>query len=188
MFRSIIRFFWFGWQQQRCLARARLNAIAFRDFKAERNVRIGPGCRIRPTDTGLVWLKENVIFERDIYIVASGASMVIEANSFVGTGVVICARSGIEIGASALIAEYVTIRDQDHEFETLGETRNAGMRSSAIRIGNNVWIGAKATITRGVVIGDNAVIGANAVVTKNIPANAVAAGIPARVIRMIDRK
>jgi acetyltransferase-like isoleucine patch superfamily enzyme len=50
-------------------------------------------------------------------------------------------------------------------------------------VGNNVWVGAKATILQGVRIGDNAVIGANAVVTRDVPANTVAVGIPARVIR-----
>ena len=53
--------------------------------------------------------------------------------------------------------------------------------------GDNVWIGAKATILRGVAIGDNAVIGANAVVTKDVPANAVAVGGPARVVRILAK-
>ncbi len=65
--------------------------------------------------------------------------------------------------------------------------RMAGMRSAPICIGNNVWVGAKATVTRGVSIGDNAVIGANSVVTENIPSNAIVAGCPARVIRLIER-
>ena len=52
-----------------------------------------------------------------------------------------------------------------------------------ITIGNNVWIGGNAVICPGVTIGDNVVIGAGAIVTKNIPANVIAAGNPARVIR-----
>jgi acetyltransferase-like isoleucine patch superfamily enzyme len=50
-------------------------------------------------------------------------------------------------------------------------------------IGNDVWIGAGAKILRDVHIGDGAVIGANAVVTENIPPNAIAAGVPARIIK-----
>jgi maltose O-acetyltransferase len=53
-----------------------------------------------------------------------------------------------------------------------------------IKIGNNVWIGAKATILKGVTIGDGAIIGANAVVTKDLLANGVAVGNPAKVIKM----
>lgn len=49
-------------------------------------------------------------------------------------------------------------------------------------IGKNVWIGDKATILPGVVVGDGAIIGANAVVTKNVPANSVVVGNPARVV------
>jgi acetyltransferase-like isoleucine patch superfamily enzyme len=55
-----------------------------------------------------------------------------------------------------------------------------------VRVGNNCWIGYGACILRGVTIGDNAIIGTSAVVPKSLPANAVAAGVPARVIRMRD--
>jgi acetyltransferase-like isoleucine patch superfamily enzyme len=56
-------------------------------------------------------------------------------------------------------------------------------RPGPITIGNNVWIGINATIVGPVTIGDNAVIGAGSVVLKDIPSNAVAAGVPAKVIR-----
>jgi hypothetical protein len=55
-----------------------------------------------------------------------------------------------------------------------------------IVIAENVWIGANATILPGVVIGDNAIIAAGAVVTKHVPENAVVAGVPAKVIKMIE--
>jgi acetyltransferase-like isoleucine patch superfamily enzyme len=53
-----------------------------------------------------------------------------------------------------------------------------------VDVGSNVWIGYGACVLRGVQVGDNAVIGTNAVVTSDVPANAVVAGIPAKVIRM----
>jgi acetyltransferase-like isoleucine patch superfamily enzyme len=53
-----------------------------------------------------------------------------------------------------------------------------------VRVGHNVWIGYGACILRGVTIGDNAIVGTSAVVTRDVPANAVVAGIPARVVRM----
>ena len=57
------------------------------------------------------------------------------------------------------------------------------MHPAPIHIGENVWIGSSVTITRGVTIGDNSVIAAGAVVTKDIPANVVAGGVPAKVIK-----
>ena len=54
-----------------------------------------------------------------------------------------------------------------------------------IVLGKNVWVGANATILRGVTIGDNAVVAAGAVVTKDIPADTVAGGVPAKAIRKI---
>jgi acetyltransferase-like isoleucine patch superfamily enzyme len=53
-------------------------------------------------------------------------------------------------------------------------------------VGNNVWIGYGACILRGVTVGDNAIIGTSAVVTHDVPANAVVAGVPARLVRMRD--
>ena len=55
--------------------------------------------------------------------------------------------------------------------------------NSPIIIGNNVWIGTEARICKGVTIGDNAIIAANAVVTKDVPANAIAAGNPAKIVK-----
>jgi acetyltransferase-like isoleucine patch superfamily enzyme len=62
--------------------------------------------------------------------------------------------------------------------------RLQGIYKRDVVVGSNVWIGYGAQILRGVTVGDNAIIGASSVVTRDIPANAVAAGTPARVVRM----
>jgi acetyltransferase-like isoleucine patch superfamily enzyme len=62
------------------------------------------------------------------------------------------------------------------------ERRN-GFVAKPITIGNNVWIGVAATILPGVTIGDNAVIAAGAVVSRSVPADTLAAGVPARVLK-----
>ncbi len=62
--------------------------------------------------------------------------------------------------------------------------REQGIYKRDVRVGHNVWIGYGACILRGVSVGENSVVGTSAVVTKDVPANAIVGGVPARVIRM----
>ena len=103
--------------------------------------------------------------------------------SHIDLGTVITSRETIVVEDHALFAKYVMIRDQDHGYDSEQPTRLAGILLAPNRIGANVWIGAKAMITRGVSIGDNAVIAANAVVTRDVSANAVVGGVPAKVLK-----
>jgi acetyltransferase-like isoleucine patch superfamily enzyme len=87
-----------------------------------------------------------------------------------------------------VIADRVMLIDFDHGMvEVERPIRLQGIYKRDVHVGNNVWIGYGACILRGVIIGDNAVIGTNAVVTKDVPANAVVGGVPARLIRMRKR-
>jgi maltose O-acetyltransferase len=98
----------------------------------------------------------------------------------------ICALQSIKIGERCLIGDMVLIIDADHhELDPVHRWSGQGVVVPVI-IGRNVWIGSRAIILRGVTIGDNSVIGAGSVVTKSIPADSVAAGNPARVIRAIN--
>ena len=67
----------------------------------------------------------------------------------------------------------------------LAPEERVSTRPAPIRLGKNVWVGSNATILQGVTIGDNAVVGAGAVVTKDVPANMVVGGVPARIIKSI---
>lgn len=99
----------------------------------------------------------------------------------------VVAFSALTIGDNCLFGEMVSIHDENHIVGCDPEPiARRGYVEKPIVIGNNVWVGAKATILQGVHIGDNAVIGANAVVTRDVPANTVAVGIPARVVRTLD--
>ena len=107
------------------------------------------------------------------------------------------ARDGgrIEIGKYCSIARGVTIININHDFERvstypfytrLGKVDKHDQRDlqvGNVLIGNDVWIGANATILKDVVIGDGAVIGAGAVVTKPVPPYAIVAGNPASIIK-----
>ena len=94
----------------------------------------------------------------------------------------------VQIGDNCLTGKWVTISDNNHgttDFDTLHEApaiRKLYTKGPVV-IGNNVWIGDKATILGAVTIGDGAVIAANSVVTKDVPAYSVVGGNPARVIK-----
>ena len=145
---------------------------------------IGRRVRISATGGGRIAIGENLGVADFASIVAKRGSIAIGCGGHIGIGAVIVCREAISIGDDVLIGEYVTIRDQDHVHGRGLITAQAGFATAPIVIGDNVWIGAKATITRGVTIGSNCVIGANAVVTGDIPPNAVALGVPARVRRV----
>ncbi len=89
---------------------------------------------------------------------------------------------GIEIGDKTMIGPNVTIVTVNHEINP--ETRINSI-PKPVKIGKNVWIGAGCTILPGVIIGENSIIGAGSVVTKNVPANIVVAGNPAKLIKKI---
>ena len=88
---------------------------------------------------------------------------------------------GITIGDGSLIGHGSTLTTLDHGVDP---DRRADMIPAPIVIGRKVWLGASVTVVPGVTIGDGAIVGAGAVVTKDVPANAIVSGVPARVIRM----
>lgn len=104
-----------------------------------------------------------------------------------GTSIVTC--SSIEIGNNTYIGANVNIYGTDfHCIEAnqrLKQKSTADAPTAPIKIGNNCWIASNVTILKGVTIGDNAVIGAMSLVNKDVPANTVYAGVPAKFIRKI---
>jgi acetyltransferase-like isoleucine patch superfamily enzyme len=109
----------------------------------------------------------------------------IGAKTVLGQECTISAYQRVSIGRECVIADRVMLIDFDHGVvEVERPVRLQGIYKRDVAVGNNVWIGYGACILRGVTVGDNAIIGTSAVVTKDVPANAVVAGVPARVLRM----
>lgn len=91
-------------------------------------------------------------------------------------------QGGIFIGDNCLIGHSVVMATLNHD---LNPEKRQNLRHKPIRIGSGVWIGARAVILSGVTIGDNAVVAAGAVVAKDVPANTIVGGVPARIIKGI---
>jgi acetyltransferase-like isoleucine patch superfamily enzyme len=109
----------------------------------------------------------------------------IGAKTVMGQECTISAYQRVRIGDECVIADRAMFIDFDHGMvEVERPIRLQGIYKRDVEVGNNVWIGYGACILRGVHVGDNSVIGTNSVVTKDVPANAVVGGIPARIIRM----
>jgi acetyltransferase-like isoleucine patch superfamily enzyme len=116
---------------------------------------------------------------------AHEGEVLIGAKSVLGQECTISAYQHVAIGRECIVADRVMLIDFDHGVvEVERPIRLQGIYKRDVNVGHNVWIGYGACILRGVSVGDNAVIGTNTVVTKDLPANAVAAGVPARVVRM----
>ena len=111
-----------------------------------------------------------------------GKNITAGKNVFLNTGCTFQDRGGITIGDGTQIGQNVVLCTLNHGIAP--EERHITYPLPIV-LGKNVWIGAHATVVPGVTVGDNAIIAAGAVVTKDVPANAIVAGVPAKVIRMI---
>lgn len=157
--------------------------LAFPAVRCHRSVRFGRGVRIRAFDGGSVSIDAMTQIRDFALIEAHSGEISIGRDCWIGPGSVLVCREGIDIGSGSLIAEYVTIRDQDHRHDGTAPLAAQGFAVAPILIAEQVWIGAKTTVTRGVEIGAHAVVAANAVVTRSVAARTTVAGVPARPIR-----
>ena len=90
----------------------------------------------------------------------------------------------IVIGDGVMMANGTYVTDSD--WHTIYDRTRRSEKSTPVRIGNNVWLGDHCTVLKGVTIGDNSVVAARAVVTRDVPANVVVAGNPAKVVKKLD--
>lgn len=115
-----------------------------------------------------------------ILSVEDGAILELKSGAGVSASQII-ANIGIEIGENSMVGAGCLICDSDMHEVPLGSGKTVAM--APIKIGKGVFIGARCIILKGVTIGDRAVIGAGSVVSKDIPADTIAAGNPACIVR-----
>ncbi len=103
-------------------------------------------------------------------------------NTVIGRHCMVTAKNKILIGSNVLLGAYVQIIDHNHGIHAGRTIRSQPAEIGEVVIGDDTWIGAGVKILMNSHIGNGAIIGSNAVVTGDIPANAIAVGVPARVV------
>lgn len=152
---------------------------------ADSDIRIGARCVLcSDSQSNALGINHPVVLRT----LRPGAEIVIGEDTGMSGGS-ICSAGSIRIGAGCLIGANVTLADTDfHALKPTNRRYNKSLDEIAVApivIEDNVFIGADTFVLKGVTIGKNSVIGAGAVVTRDVPANAIAAGNPAKVIKFI---
>lgn len=146
---------------------------------------VAQGADFRIEPSARICFGHGVRFMRDFTAHFSG-QVAIGNGVFFNRGCHVVVLEGLVIGENCLFGEGVSIHDENHRLApTATPVEERGFTTAPIRIGSNVWVGAKATILQGVTIGDNAVIGAHTVVTHDVPPNTLALGVPAHIVRQL---
>ena len=151
----------------------RLNALLPGDFDAMRALlseltgrELDPSVRVLPP------------FQTD-----SGRNLRFGRNVFINHGCTAMDLGGIDIGDDVLVAPNVSLISSGHPLDPA--TRRSRVTLGPVRIERGVWLAAGATVLQDVTVGEDAVVAAGAVVTRDVPARALVAGVPARVIRAL---
>lgn len=148
---------------------------------------IGKGEYIFKGKVQLGYFPSPFFYTGNIHLEARTKESIIEFgdNIFINNNFVVVSEKRVKIGNNALIGTNVEITDSDFH-NVIPSKRFGGEHFTAeVEIKNNVWLGSNVKILKGVTIGENSVIANGSIVTKSIPANVVAGGIPAKVIKQI---
>ena len=151
------------------------------------NVVIDDNCLVDAkgeTNHGIT-IGDGVFIGRNTILSCKDGDITIEAGANIGFNCEIFSASQVRIGRDTLLAAYCYLIGGDHDFSDPNQAVIAQGRTSAgVSLGSGAWLGAGAKILDGVTIGDRAIVGAAAVVRTAVPAGAIAAGIPAKIIGM----
>ncbi len=134
-------------------------------------------------DGSEITIGHDVVMERGVYLQALGAQLTIGAQTYIGPYVCLSGPGSVQIGKNVLIGASSSLFANNHGFSDPNTPINQQPLScKGITIEDDCWLGAGVRIMDGIRVGMGSVIGAGAVVTKDIPANSVAVGVPAKII------
>ena len=134
------------------------------------------------TNRGIL-IGDGVFVGRNTILSCKDGDIELGEGANIGFNCEVFSASRVTIGRRVLMAAYSYVIGGDHDFSDPSKPVLEQTRTSAgVSVGDGVWMGAGAKVLDGVSIGDQAVIGAGAVVRENVPASAIAVGVPARVV------
>ena len=181
------------WQQfvfslrARITGGSRISSAAY--LKGTAAIRIGSKCKVHADASidasrskGVVF-GDQVTLNRYAYVQGGDGGVRLGNHVEINNFSIINGTGGVDIGDDTLIGPGVRIISYQHQIAAEQTIRSQPSAGKPIRIGRDCWIGTNAVILAGVTIGDGAVIGAGAVVTRDIPANVIAIGVPAKITR-----
>ena len=130
-----------------------------------------------------ITIGSGVFIGRNTILSCKNGDIVVGDGANIGFNCEIFSAARVELGARALLAAYCYVIGGDHDWKDAGRSvLEQGRRAAGVTIGTGAWLGAGAKVLDGTSIGADAIIGAGAVVTSDIPAAAIAVGVPAKVV------
>ncbi len=163
--------------------RMRSHCLALRGGKLGEKCQLGPYVRV-DNPRKLVLGKRCQIEEWVWFKMVNPAARIsVAEHSFIGRGSEFDVSDQVQVGSHVLIAPGVFITDHGHNASAGALIEEQGCTAAPVVIGDDVWIGARAIILKGVTIGNGAVIGAGSIVNRSVEPNAIVAGVPAKLLR-----
>lgn len=130
-----------------------------------------------------ITIGDGVFVGRNTILSCKNGDIELGAGANIGFNCEIFSASRVSIGPDTLIAAYCYVIGGDHDFSDPSQAiLSQARRSAGVTVGTGAWLGAGAKLLDGVTVGDRAIVGAAAVVREAVPAGAIAAGIPARIV------
>ncbi|MGY0391274.1 acyltransferase [Bizionia sp. KMM 8389] len=167
-------------------------------IKNKKNFQFGSSCTLEKYVTLDCFAKNKVQFGNTVKIGAYstisitshmskfGKGLSIGNNSGIGEYSFFGCSGGVSIGNDVIMGPYVSFHSENHNFLDASKLiREQGVTSDGIKLGNNIWVGAKCTFLDGCEVGNNSVVAAGAVVRGKFPDNVVIGGVPAKVIKTL---
>jgi acetyltransferase-like isoleucine patch superfamily enzyme len=149
------------------------------------NVVVDDNCLLdaKGTDNRGIQIGSGVFIGRNTILSCKNGDIELAQGANLGFNCEVFSASRVRIGSNTLLAAYAYVIGGDHDFSDPSAAVLAQGRTSAgVTIGDGAWLGAGAKILDGVSVGDGAIVGAGAVVRESVPPDAIAVGIPARLV------